>query len=645
MKPAWRLATAALPGTALALAACLGWGPTLRDLPGYFVPLRQRTAAVLVGARGPFWNPDVGCGEPYLANPQSGLLYPPAWLATLLPPAAAVGVEAGLHLAVLAVGCTLLARRLGAGGWLEVAAAWGVAGAGPVLAAVGVLNNLDTLAWMPWAWGAALGGSLAGTAIFLALAFLAAEPQLAVVAAAVTVALAPRRRTLLAVLLACGLVAVQALPFAAWVWGGDRNPSREINEVVAGAVRPGELAALAFPGVPLPPRSERFVTDLAVPLWALVLGATALFSRRREVRVLAAAGWALLAASVLAGLRGPDVVWAVLTGGLVRYPGRLVFPAVVALVAAAAASVSERRLPLWSAAAVAVLAMGGGVLSGGSIAGTALQGLAAGAACTGPGAAVGAVLGSAGLLPAHARVLALRPVGRGTPAACLAAQRPETGRVYAVQPSWDQLGWVSGDRERGTSLGWGYTALSDGRRMVRTFAPLQCVRLTAHLDEADRGPAGRWWLDALGARRVVAQHPVPGFPVLCEERGLTVHDNPQAWPEVTVVRTLPRPGQPPEPHGEVLTSEGRDGSRRWRLRVGAGGGVLLWLETPDEGWHLRVDDRPGVVVAGPGILHGVTVPAGEHEVKARYRPPGLAGGAAVSLVCLSVLGLAAWRGW
>jgi uncharacterized membrane protein YfhO len=58
-----------------------------------------------------------------------------------------------------------------------------------------------------------------------------------------------------------------------------------------------------------------------------------------------------------------------------------------------------------------------------------------------------------------------------------------------------------------------------------------------------------------------------------------------------------------------------------------------------------VDGRPGVVVAGPGILHGVAVLAGEHEVNARYRPPGLLAGAAVSLVCLSVLGLAAWRRW
>jgi hypothetical protein len=643
MRGAWRLTAAALPGAALAVAACLGWEPTVRDLPNYFVPLRQRTAEVLMGTRGPFWNPDVGCGEPFFANPQSGLLYPPAWLATVLPPARAVGVEAGLHLAILGVGCALLARRLGAGAWLEIAAGWGVVAAGPVLDSVGVLNNLDTLAWMPWVWGAVLGGSLAGTASFLALSFLAAEPQLAVVAAAAAVALAPSRRTLLSLLLASGLVAVLALPFAVWVHGGDRGPSREVNEVAAGSVRPAELAALAFPGAKLPPRPDRFVTDLAVPLWALVLGVAALFSKKRAVRVLAASGWALLAAGVVAGVRGPDVIWAALTGGLVRYPGRLVFPAVVALVPAAAAAVGERRRPLWSAAAVTVLALGGGALSGAGTLATAVQGLTAGGAFAGPATAVAAVLGSAALLPAHANVLALRSGGERQPAACLSAQRDGGTRIYAVQPSWDQLGWVAGNRERGTSLGWGYSALRDGRRTVRTFAPLQSVRLTAHLDEADRGPAARWWLDALGARRIVAQHPVAGFPVVCEELGLTVLDNPGAWPEVTVVRSVPRPGEALDPHGDVLTSSGGDDRRRWRVRAGAGGGVLLWLETPDDGWRVRVDGRPAEGVSGPGIVHGVAVPAGEHEVTARYRPPAFVAGAVISLVSLGLLGGAAWR--
>jgi hypothetical protein len=643
VRSAGRLVAAALPGATLALAACLGWQATVRDLPSYFAPLRERTAEVLAGRRGPFWNPDVGCGEPYFANPQSGVLYPPAWLAAVLPPERAVGVEAGLHLVILAVGCGLLARRLGAGPWLEIAAAWGVVAAGPVLDAVGVLNNLDTVAWMPWVWGGALAGSASATAGFLALAFLGAEPQLAVVAAAVAIALAPRRRTVVAVLLAVGLIAVLALPFAAWVRGGDRGSSREINEMVAGSVRPAELAAVAIPGAKLLPRADRFVTDLTVPLWALVLGVAALFSRRAAVRVLAGCGWVLVAASVMAGIRGPDVLWSVLTFGLVRYPGRLLFPAVVALVSAAAAAVGEGRRPRWSGAAVAALALAGAALFGGGLFASAVQGLAAGAALGGPAPAVAALVGSAALLPPQTNILALRRGGEPVKAACLAAQRDGAPRVYAVQPSWQQMSWVAADRQRAIALGWGYSALLDGRRMVRTFAPLQSVRLTAHLEEADRGPAGRWWLDALGARRIVSQHAVPGFAAVCEEGGLDVFDNPGAWPETAVVRAVPHPGERPDPHGEVLASAAGDDWRRWHVRAGAGGGVLLWLETPDEGWHLRVDGRPAEAVAGPGIVHGVPIPAGEHEVRARYRPPGLVVGAIISLVSLGLLGGAVWR--
>ena len=55
-----------------------------------------------------------------------------------------------------------------------------------------------------------------------------------------------------------------------------------------------------------------------------------------------------------------------------------------------------------------------------------------------------------------------------------------------------------------------------------------------------------------------------------------------------------------------------------------GGGVLLWLETPDEGWRLLVDGRPGEEVVGPGILHGVAVAGGgAPRSSARYRPPRL----------------------
>ena len=301
-----------LPGVAVLVLAIAGWGPTVRDVPAYFVPLRARTAEILEATRDPFWNPDVGCGEPYFANPQTGLLYPPAWLAVVLPAARAVGAEAGLHLALLGLGCTLLARRLNAPRWWAVAAGLAAAMAGPVGDAVGVLNNLDTLAWLPWVWWAALGGSGAGVAVFLALAYLGAEPQLTALGGVVALTLAPTRKTLAAVVLAVAVVAVQAAPFVVWVRGGDRGPGGVPAEV-AGAVTAGELAAMAVPGAPLPPRPDRFVADPVVPLWVLVLALAALLAPAGPGRRLAVWGWVLVAVAAAAAIPPGDRVWSTRT--------------------------------------------------------------------------------------------------------------------------------------------------------------------------------------------------------------------------------------------------------------------------------------------------------------------------------------------
>jgi len=58
-----------------------------------------------------------------------------------------------------------------------------------------------------------------------------------------------------------------------------------------------------------------------------------------------------------------------------------------------------------------------------------------------------------------------------------------------------------------------------------------------------------------------------------------------------------------------------------------------------------VDGVLAVPVPGPGIVHGVWVPGGEHVIRAWYRPPLGAVGALVSLVSIGVLGVAAWRRW
>ncbi|MFI5142462.1 MAG: hypothetical protein ACHQHM_00375 [Thermoanaerobaculales bacterium] len=642
-----RAALAAVPGAVIVLATLAGWAPALRDLPDYFAPLRHRTAQVIAGTQGPFWNPDSGCGEPFFANPQSGVLYPFTWLAAVVPAPTAVWLEVGIHLAILALGASLLARRLLAPPWLEVAAGWGVALAGPTLDAAGVLNNLETLAWLPWLWWAALGGAWRQAALFGALAYLGAEPQLALVGFLVAAVLAPRRQTMVGLALALGLVAVQALPFAAWVQSGDRGSGRELDALAAGAVRVAELPAFALPGAPLEARSDRYVRHPTLPLWVVSLGVIAVVAGSRQARLLAVAGWALLAASVIPSVRNGDVLWAAVTCGLVRYPGRLVFPAVVALVVAAAASV--RRRSAWAAAVAVGVVSAGAVAVGAGLTLTVVEGTTAALVATGWGApaAAAAITGELALAPLLRDIVDLPSMHTPVHRSCLDAQLDSRGRVYTVQPSKQQLAWVGADAaSREIALGLGYLALEDGRQMVRTFAPLQSRAFAAHLAEADKGPAELWWLDSLAATRVVSHHPVPRLRELCRDGELRVYANSLAWPETSVVHGIPAPGQEPVPAGQILTATPGHDRQAWTVQVAPAGGVLLWLATPDPGWHYRVDGRQTHAVTGPGIIHGVPVPAGCHEVTATYRPTGFVAGAAVSVLsAMLLLGSVALRRW
>jgi hypothetical protein len=633
---------AALPGALVIAAALAGYCPGSRDLPTYFSPLRERTASVLRGTQAPFWNADEGCGEPYFANPQTGLLYPPDWLAAVLPGRQAVGVEIGLHLALLGAGCALLAARLGAMPWLALAAGWGVVLSGPVVTSAGVLNNLDTLAWIPWLLSAALAGATGWIAVTAAAAYLGGEPQLAALGALIALTLAPRRRTLLGVLLGLGVVALQLVPFVVWAAGGDRGAAGQA--AVTGAVLPAELVAVLAPGAPLPARPDRFVTALAVPAWGLLLAIWALLERGAAGRRLALWGWGLTAAGVLAGVGWGGRAWELLTLGLLRYPGRLLFLAVVALLPAGAALAAKGKGPPWLGALAGGAVLGVGLLAGAPWPGVTVQAIAGAVALVGgEGAGVAAVLGAAALAFPHVAELRLAKTAANPVPACLIAQRAH-GRVYAVEPSWNQVAAVAAAGEqRMFDLGWGYTALLDGRSMARTFAPLQSRALAAQLAQADRGPAGRWWLDTMAASRLVAQHPIAGFPELCHDDGVFVYANPAAWPEALVLSRMPPPGEWLPAYGAVLAHAGLGDERQWRVEVGRGGGILVWLSTPDPGWAFTVDGAPAVARRGEGIVQGVQVPAGEHRVAARYRPPGMTAAAVVSLISVLALLGVAWR--
>ncbi len=100
----------------------------------------------------PLWSPTILSGYPFIANPLSGLLYPPGWLGLLLPIPAGFHVVIALHLVLGGVG---MLRLLRAEGMSYPAALFGGMAFElmPKIAAhygAGHLTLLYALAWTPW---------------------------------------------------------------------------------------------------------------------------------------------------------------------------------------------------------------------------------------------------------------------------------------------------------------------------------------------------------------------------------------------------------------------------------------------------------------------------------------------------------------
>jgi hypothetical protein len=363
-------------GAGLLLPAALSGGlPARGDLPDFFWPMKRYTAARWAGGDIPLWNPLSGCGEPWMAQLEPGVFYPPD-LVFLLPGAAGPFASIALHLAVAAAGMAAWLSGLGRSrlACLAGAAVW--AGGGAFVSLVPVLNNFATAAWLPWLF---LGGERAvrgegvttlGTAS--ALAFLGGEPALAVSGALAATAVAwmgrheapglagvlrgpAFRRLASGLLLAAGLAAVTAFPFAELLRESGRLRNVEREEALGRAVGISDLADVVFPPPPgitggETPGRGGYLATLALGPLALLLaagGAAGLDGRRRTVGgLLAVAALGLL---MSLGAKGglAALLW---DSGLVRglrFPARFfIFPhLVLALLAGAGVDGWRRESP------------------------------------------------------------------------------------------------------------------------------------------------------------------------------------------------------------------------------------------------------------------------------------------------------------
>jgi hypothetical protein len=316
--------------------------PSFRDHSDYFQPLRWFTADELRHGRLPLWNPYSASGEPWLANPQTGVFYPPAWLFVALPFSAAYDLFLALHLMLAGWGGFLLFRRFASGG-AALAAALALMFCGPVMSLVDVNNNLATFAWLPlvlWCALARVRPQL--SALVVAMSFLAGEPFFAALGA-IGFALI-RRREFTAVanvaVTSVSLCAVQLFPFLEWIRGSDRIGGAE-EEVLwesmplrdwLGVVSPVKVSM-----------TQHFIPVLYVGLLTCVLASFAV----RRLPWAAAVIAACIAVAAGAYFAPTAALLRHLPLMIFRFPARVVPLAALAICALAAIGADRAVRPRW----------------------------------------------------------------------------------------------------------------------------------------------------------------------------------------------------------------------------------------------------------------------------------------------------------
>ncbi|HEX8409819.1 MAG TPA: glycosyltransferase family 87 protein, partial [Thermoanaerobaculia bacterium] len=306
---------------------------TLRDHSDYFQPLRWFTAQELQAGRLPLWNPYNASGEPWLANPQTAVFYPPAWLFVILPFATAYVLFLYAHLALLGCGAYLLFRRTASEGAALVGAA-ALMFSGPVLSLLDVSNNLATLAWIPLALWCAAEGAWRRGGVVLAMAFLGGEPFFAGIAALMFIIVSRRMRVVLgAGAIAFGVSAIQLFPFLEFVRRSDRAAGLDPSLILMHSMSLGDWLRIAVPpklGASAidPNLTQHFIPIVYVGIAVCVL---ALLGIRRRT-----APWLVLLVSAFLISLGPQLLTQ-LPVTFFRYPARLVPLAAIALAALAVA--------------------------------------------------------------------------------------------------------------------------------------------------------------------------------------------------------------------------------------------------------------------------------------------------------------------
>ena len=552
---------------------------TVRDHFDYFQPLRWFTATELQAGRLPLWNPYNASGEPWLANPQTGVFYPPSWLFLVLPFFTAYMLFLMLHLILLGWGSYLLFARSASKGAALVGAA-ALVFSGPVLSLLDVSNNLATLAWIPLAWWCAAEGAWRRGGAVLALSFLGGEPFFAAICAVSYAAIGlarpdPRasserrlpdlRGRLMPVagagLLAFGLSAIQLFPFLEMLRHSDRAKGLDPALVLMHSMNWSDWLLFLVP-------IERGATQQFIPqVYAgIVVILLALLGIRRKTWP-----WMVLLVCSVAVSFGPALL-SKMPLTLFRYPARMVPLAAVA-VAALAASGWDRIRPRRRWGDLAILAL---------------------------------VL--VDLAPRSVSLLESAELRRD-----VVPYSPEVGRdsrflrAGAVDPL-HRRAWISG-----------YLNLYERRFDAFTPAPVTS-QAYARMHQGLLENPSREELGRKGIGWVVTTHDLAhAFERVARVESVTVYRNRLTLPAAFLTTRSPLTVHP---------ARVRFDSSHVRVSVDAAQeGVLVVLQQRAPGWRVTIDGVETREFAIDGLFRGIQLTRGHHEVVWTYRPRSLFFGA------------------
>jgi hypothetical protein len=564
----------ALDSGALAVAALIppivwllpalwrGQAPTFRDQADFFFPLKLHTADRLRSGALPLWNPLSGAGEPWLANGQSGVFYPPTLLFWISSPALAAGCFLLLHFAIAAWGMWRFCKEEGVTDMGALAAAAVFAASGLTASLSGYWNHFGAFAYLPAILTLARSGlrtraSRTGFGLLIGLQAMAGSPELSVATVALAILFlkfrraepeggwretTPReslRRGAAGAALGLALAAWMLLPMAELAWRSERRVAFPAAERDIGAVRVGALVSAMGAGEDS--LGNFFFASLYLGPIVLVAAAAAFAEpeRRRLVWLLAA----VAATGIVLAAAAPPGTWLRELPGLnrIRYPAKALVVTLFAVAALAGLGLDslrflpERRKRLL----LALLAAAAGAAAVSSpVQGSALRAAtAAGAAAlvllallrVGPKAPGAALSGIAVLCLIAALTLASRGLFRFVPGEEI-RRRPESSEFLAgvpgriLTPPMGVLApWVARDwsfdaamvrRQREGLIG--YTNLLAGVRTLRSAAALPTQGAQRIANAVDAGPdpspaagaaSGRlYWTpflpESLGSRKI-----------------------------------------------------------------------------------------------------------------------------------------------